>query len=207
MTQPEPRLELRRHGRPGVLATRTSPASTGRARPRPTSRSADGRYGVFAHDWRVEPAATWMSGSRATRCRSIRSATRRHAARTPPYAARGPEFADAVRQALRDYTRPDRLATNPLLRSRLVVDAAGPKRSAAALQSAAPRRDRHPDGQPQGRRSSTAPSGTPTSSRPRPRKQAAELLDLPFNTYRYQLANGIERVTEYLRQQERGIER
>ena len=31
-------------------------------------------------------------------------------------------------------------------------------------------------------------------------EQAAELLDLPFNTYRYHLSRGIERVSTWLRQ-------
>ena len=33
-------------------------------------------------------------------------------------------------------------------------------------------------------------------------EQAAELLGLPFNTYRYQLAKGIERIIEWLWQRE-----
>ncbi|MFN8453192.1 MAG: hypothetical protein U0401_00725 [Anaerolineae bacterium] len=46
-----------------------------------------------------------------------------------------PEFEEAVRQALRHYTRPDLLATNPLMRSRLVVKAAEAATSPATLQS------------------------------------------------------------------------
>ena len=33
-------------------------------------------------------------------------------------------------------------------------------------------------------------------------EQAAELLGLPFNTYRYQLAQGLERITDWLWQRE-----
>ena len=33
-------------------------------------------------------------------------------------------------------------------------------------------------------------------------ERAAELLGLPFNTYRYHLANGIERITDWLWQRE-----
>ena len=41
---------------------------------------------------------------------------------TPIVVLSHPEFAAAVRQALRDYARPDRLAGNALLSSRLVVN-------------------------------------------------------------------------------------
>jgi hypothetical protein len=33
-------------------------------------------------------------------------------------------------------------------------------------------------------------------------ERAAELLNLPYNTYRYQLANGIERIVDWLWQRE-----
>jgi len=33
-------------------------------------------------------------------------------------------------------------------------------------------------------------------------EQAAERLDLPFNTYRYHLANGLKRITNWLWQRE-----
>ena len=44
-----------------IRLSRCSPRSTcgARARP-PTSRSTAWRYGVFAHDWRVEPAHEWL---------------------------------------------------------------------------------------------------------------------------------------------------
>ena len=45
-----------------------------------------------------------------------------------------PDFADAVRQGLKNLTRPDLLARNPLLRTRLLADAAaGDHRDAAGL--------------------------------------------------------------------------
>src|SRR5215217_310227 len=78
------------------------------------------RYGIFAHDWRQEPAAAWMR----RKYESV-SVAGSHLAQAPAPASPAvlvlsrPEFAEAVRQALRDFTRPDRLASNPLLRSRL----------------------------------------------------------------------------------------
>src|SRR5512133_3951189 len=86
-----------------------------------------------------------------------------------------PEFEAAVRQALRDYTRPAALAANPLLRSRLASQAAPGAPSAATLQGLL---------------------------RSAAQELAAERLGLPFSTYRYQLAGGIRRVTERLWQRE-----
>jgi hypothetical protein len=155
------------------------------------------RYGIFAHDWRVEPAAAWMTVKH-----ELAAAT---SGRPAPLPVASPpavvvlaetEFAEAVRQALRDYTRPDRLATNPLLRSRLVVDASGAGgaatlqallREAAAVLTANPR-----DLKLHRALWHTFFEPAPTQER------AAELLGLPFNTYRYQLAKGIERVTTWL---------
>jgi hypothetical protein len=50
-----------------------------------------------------------------------------------------PEFKAAVRQALRDYTRPAALAANPLLRSRLATQAPGGAPATAATLRAAER--------------------------------------------------------------------
>ncbi len=160
------------------------------------------RYGVFAHDWRQEPAAAWM-GLKYKAVSGMDSRADLPAPSHPPALVLSqPEFADAVRQALRDYTRPDRLATNPLARSRVVFGEGGPDTSPAeALQSLL--------------RSATATlTANPRDAKlhralwhtylvPAPtQEQAAELLGLPFNTYRYHLAKGIERVADWLWQRE-----
>ncbi|GIX49302.1 MAG: hypothetical protein KatS3mg131_3513 [Candidatus Tectimicrobiota bacterium] len=112
-----------------------------------------------------------------------------------------PEFADAVRQALRDYSRPDALAHNPLLRSRVLRDMAGPTPTPGDLQSLL-------------RTAAESLTTTPkdeklhralyhTYFQPAPTQEAAaELLDLPFSTYRYHLSKGIQRVTDWLWQRE-----
>ncbi len=75
-------------------------------------------YASFVHDWRLVPPAAW-----------IERMSRQEVGATPTAPVDDPsgtlvlseaEFAAAVRQALRDYTRPDRLRDNPLLRCRLV---------------------------------------------------------------------------------------
>ena len=79
------------------------------------------RYGLFAHDFRRVPvdALLELVTERALAQDVMTSAP----AVTPPVLALSqPEFDDAVRQALRDLRRPDLLARNPLLRTRLVHD-------------------------------------------------------------------------------------
>lgn len=72
------------------------------------------RYGVFTHDWRVESVAAWGYRLEALQLGLEFGRKRETAVAPPPILALSlPEFTEAVRQALRDYTRPDRLATNP----------------------------------------------------------------------------------------------
>jgi hypothetical protein len=70
------------------------------------------RYGVFAHDFRRVPPEAWLE---LTAQREIGAGVESpvSSAPTPVVALSQPEFADAVRQALRDLHRPDRLARNP----------------------------------------------------------------------------------------------
>jgi hypothetical protein len=163
----------------------------------------DGRhYGVFAHDWRVEPPAAWMDIklelASATDARPEQSQVQ-----SPPplLVLSQTEFAEAVRQALRDYSRPDRLATNPLLRSRLVVDAVAEEAPSATLRALLCDAIATLKVNPKDAKLHRALWHTYIEPAPT-QEQAAELLDLPFNTYRYHLAKSIERVTEWLWQRE-----
>ena len=112
-----------------------------------------------------------------------------------------PDFAAALRNALRDFVRPDHLHANPLLRSRLIVKQVGASANsdlrAAALQSMlketaeslriSPRTDKFYHALD---RTYFHPAAT--------QEMAAELLDLPFSTYRRHLKSGIDRLTEIL---------
>jgi hypothetical protein len=112
-----------------------------------------------------------------------------------------PEFAEAVRQALRDVRRPDLLAQNPLLRSRCVRDRSDQDPAPATLQALL-------------REGAESLTATPklqklhkvlwhTFFEPAPTQEAAaELLDLPFSTYRYQLGKAVEQITSWLWQRE-----
>ena len=153
-------------------------------------RSPGGRYGVFAHDWRVEPAPAWLEamGQRELATDLSVAELEAHSAPPPLVVLSQPEFATAVRQALRDLHRPASLEANPLLRSRLVPagsrpSPARPARSAAA-GPAAGGGARACAGTP-GRRSSTSavrltylePAGTPGAGR---RAPGAALQHLPL---------------------------
>ena len=110
------------------------------------------------------------------------------------------EFAAAVKRALRDVTRPDRLRDNALLRSRIVADRAGKAASTGqrvtALQQIVTE--------------AAALGQTPADRRlarvlyraylwPAPTlERAAEVLDLPSSTFRRLLTTAAARVVDTL---------
>lgn len=165
------------------------------------------RYGVFTHDWRVEPAAAWMTMTHELPSGPSSSPEQSPAPPSQPLLVLSQkEFGEAVRQALRDYTRPDRLAANPLVRSRLVIDATEEDGSpAAALQALLGAATDALTANPKDIKFHRAVWHTYIVPAPT-QEQTAELLDLPFNTYRYRLAKAIERVTAWLWQRELGVD-
>ena len=159
------------------------------------------RYAVFAHDWRAEPPLTWVREMAERELITTPSDEDDLETRTPIVVLSHPEFAAAVRQALRDYARPDRLAGNALLSSRLVVDRNQGQSPTEALRQlvrlSAEDLNTHPRDQRLYRalyRTFFNPAAT--------QEHAAELLGLPFSTYRAHLKAGTERVTELLWQRE-----
>ena len=158
------------------------------------------RYGVFAHDWRVERPLEWIERKGLIELTDDAAAP---ADRDGPalLVLSQPDFATAVRHALRDLTRPQALTANPLLRSRLVTDHAAGAPTAATLQAlireavealrANPKDDKLARAL---RRTYLEPAAT--------QEAAAEVLGLPFSTYRSHLTAGIGRVTEWLWRQE-----
>ena len=113
-----------------------------------------------------------------------------------------PEFDDSVRQALRDLRRPDLLARNPLLRTRLVRDRAGTEEPGAAtlealVCAAVETLREHPRDDKLWRaveRTYVRPATT--------QERAAAALGLPFSTYRRHLTQGVDRVVAWLWDQE-----
>lgn len=161
------------------------------------------RYGVYGHNWRAVPPTQWLA-------LLAERETGRGIELPKPIPTESivvlsePEFAAAVRDALRDFTRPDSLSLNPLVQSRLIMElSAGGNRLERAsklqnlIQTAAEQlknsareikfhRALH--------RTYLQPAET--------QEQAAELLDLPFSTYRRHLKTGVDRVIEILWQRE-----
>lgn len=169
------------------------------------------RYAVFGHDWRIEPPAVWLA---VLADREIANAPE---PALPPGSARPvglvvlsePDFAAAVREALRHFRQPKALSANPLLRSRLVQQQAPGGKSEQArieelqrlIEKAAGRLQATPKETKYFRalyHTYLQPAAT--------QEQAAELLDLPFSTYRRHLRRGLERVTATLWEWEIGGE-
>jgi hypothetical protein len=112
-----------------------------------------------------------------------------------------PDFEAAVRQALRDYARPDRLVGNALLSSRLVADRSEGQSPSDTLRQQVRRCAEELNSHPRDQRLYRALYHTflnPAATQER----AAELLGLPFSTYRAHLRAGTQRVIDLLWQQE-----
>ena len=163
------------------------------------------RYGVFTHDWRVEPVAAWLNVKASLAADPNLTTLTPDVTRTPILLVLSrPDFADAVRQALRDYTHTAGLATNPLMRSRLVADVAedgAAPATPATLQALLREAIASLSANPKDLKLHRALWHTYIEPAPT-QERAAELLGLPFNTYRYHLTSGLNRVTDWLWQRE-----
>lgn len=163
-------------------------------------------YACFGHDWRVGSPEAWLAGMSA-----------REVGATPPPAAvetadpralvlDQTQFAAAVRQALRDYSRPDRLRDNPLLRCRLVSSRLDSSRLTDADSTAG----RVEVLRAELKRAADSLGDVPADRRlhrvivraylaPAPSlERAAQILELPSSTFRRLLGTAVDRVTTML---------
>ena len=159
-------------------------------------------YGVFARDWRRGGGVGWLELMAERELGDDAPAPARRAVDAAPQLALSqPEFADAVRRALRDLHRPDALAAQP---ARADARGARPRGRAAAPEALGELIGEAVDAlraDPRGERLARALERT--YLRPAPTQEAAaELLGLPFSTYRGHLTRGIERVVDWLWQRE-----
>jgi hypothetical protein len=154
-------------------------------------------YAVFAHDWRRFGGADWLQRMTGRELGDEAPAPSPERRPEPLLALSQAEFADAVRRALRDLHRPDALATNPLTQTRVVrerrAELAAPEALRDLLYEAVAVLRADPRGEKLVRaleRTYLRPALT--------QEAAAELLGLPFSTYRGHLTRGLERVVEWL---------
>jgi hypothetical protein len=155
------------------------------------------RIAVFARDWRREGPFAWLERMGE---RELGGDGPRTPPAAPELALSRPAFAQAVRDALRDLHRPAVLARNPLVRTRVAGARVADDPSAglrALLEEAVATATADP------RDAKLARALNRTYLRPAPTQEAAaELLGLPFSTYRGHLTRGLERVTDLLWERE-----
>ncbi|MEV1004541.1 ATP-binding protein [Nonomuraea sp. NPDC050202] len=153
-------------------------------------RLGDDSYTLFVHDWRALPAQAWLE--RMNRLLLDGSADGPSMATAELAVLSQAQFAEAVRKALRQLSRPGALAASPLTRTRLIADRAGQDPGTALgdlLRRAIDDLREDPRSVKFHRALSvTFLHGTPTQ------ELAAEQLGLPFTTYRRHLTAGVERI-------------
>ena len=165
-------------------------------------RVADPQFGLYAHNWRKTPLPEWIeliSGREVAT--DLRVEELAAASAAPLLALSQPEFAEAVRSALRTLQSPHVLAANPLLRSRVAHDHAHGAPSATTLQALL--REAARALQTRSKHVKFIRTLEATYFTPAPTQElAAERLGLPFSTYRYRLTQGIAQLTDWLWQRE-----
>ncbi|HXV97646.1 MAG TPA: ATP-binding protein, partial [Anaerolineae bacterium] len=166
------------------------------------------RYGMYGHDWRVVPPVAWLD-LLAEREISTTPHTTPPPVKPSMVVLSRPEFEEAVRNLLRDFraTRPESLRYNPLLWSRLVVEQVGVTSDEAkrvtALQAVIKEAAEQLHSSPRQKKFYQALHHTYFYPAPT-QEQAAELLDLPFSTFRRHLKTGMTQLTQLLWQREIG---
>jgi hypothetical protein len=159
---------------------------------------------IWARDFARSPFDVWLNEMRRRETDETGTMPGPVAA---PIAWSRSDFADHVRAALRDLNRPDGLAANPLVRSSLVTrDAAGSQptdavRPAESLRDAVVEAIATIEEDPATERAARAVDRTYVR-RAATQESAAEVLGMPFSTYRRHLSKGIDAVIDLLWQWE-----
>jgi RecA/RadA recombinase len=154
----------------------------------------DGRVHVaYGNDWRRLGLSTWLEMMRERELSGEIGPPPSELLRPAPLDRTS--FDGAVRATLRDLQRPDRLLASPLLGTSLAEGPGG--RSVDQLRTTLLNAIEHLGEEPRSESlgrvlDRTFLHGTPTQ------EAAAELLGLPFSTYRRHLAKGLDRLTDLL---------
>ncbi|WP_164540665.1 ATP-binding protein [Streptomyces abyssomicinicus] len=157
-------------------------------------------YTLFACDWRVTPLSIWFD---RTQPGALTETPARPAADAPAAPLTRAAFDTAVRDALRDWHRPDVLAAGPLRTTRMVTGQPG----FAAEHSGEMLRELLSDAVDALRADPRDAKlhrvlATTFFHRVPSHMVAAERLSLPYSTYRRHLQRGCERVCDILWQRE-----
>ena len=157
-------------------------------------------YGVYGHDWRKEPPANWLA-LLAEKEVGMASGQGESPETEPLIVLSEAEFGQAVREALHDFTRSASLAGNLLSRSRLVTEHENGEGKTGSLRAVIAETAERLRANPRDEKLFRALERTyfkPAATQ----EAAAELLDLPFSTYRRHLTQAIQRLTELLWERE-----
>ncbi|MBO6574317.1 MAG: AAA family ATPase [Rhodothermales bacterium] len=170
-----------------------------------TYRQGGRDFGMFGHDWRVVPPDAWLE-LMGQRQEGASVAESRPPVRETLHILDRSDFAEALKQALQHYARPERMPGNPLLRSSLVATRApGPDEAdrietlrqliadAAGGLSGLPKLERAYQALD---RTYLRPAGS--------QEAAAEMTGMAYSTFRRQLARAVDEVGETLWRMEIG---
>jgi hypothetical protein len=154
----------------------------------------DGRaHTLFGMDWRRLTPERWFDLLGERELTGEAGPAPEHMLRPPPLSRE--RFGESLRAALRELNQPDRLGRNALMGSRLAMDPDGvtPARLRTTLLAAIDQVAEEPREASSGRvLDRTYVHAAPTQ------EAAAEVLDLPFSTYRRHLARAHDRLTDLL---------
>lgn len=167
----------------------------------------DQRYGVYGHDWRVVSTTAWQDLLARREIAASAQTTLPSPVSEPLVVLSQAEFVEAVQDALRNFSHPNALNNNPLLQSRLVLERVtakvGKAEQVTTLQALVKGAVESLQSSP--REAKLHRALDRTYLHPAPTQElAAELLDLPFGTFRRHLKAGVARVADLLWQQEIG---
>ncbi|MFF4259820.1 AAA family ATPase [Streptomyces sp. NPDC001663] len=159
----------------------------------------DLRYTVFGIDWRRCPVESWLELMAERELTGATGPPPADLLRPPPLDRA--RFDEAVRAALHDLHRPDRLRASPLSGSGLATgfdfEESGPQAAAHRLRVTLLGGIEQVGSEP--RAESLCRVLQRTFVHPAPTQEAAaEVLGLPFSTYRRHLARAVERLTDLL---------
>jgi hypothetical protein len=176
-------------------------------------------YGVYGHDWRVVSPTAWQQLLAQREVGTAVDSVDNAPVSEPLVVLSQPEFVEAVQNALRNFTCPDALQNNPLLRSRSVHEMLSRSVNEMLSYSVEKHPSKHVRDYVNALQNLVKQAAESLQSSPRNEKlyraiyrtylnpaptqeQAAELLDLPFSTYRRHLKASMMRVADILWQRE-----